>query len=221
MHSSRTGPPAPPRVRAAWGLFAGVFVAGALTAGIGTALYLRERPREEARAEPPRAATSPAPQVAPDPVLESHSSPQSAPPPSPSASPVTRPVTFAMPIVHYHATVESPEAATGAPDGRFATIRAGTLTLQMPDGQQLISDGTPAPDLRVVADPSRPGPFRVEIGVGHNVFIAVASAAQGGVDVDIDAAGVRIGRFVRVSTRALRSEVGVDAVMVRVPYDVP
>lgn len=216
--------PTPSRTRGGWLLFAGVFIAGALTAAGGAALYVRDRPRAGSQATPPRPATTAVPSVAPDAILEQRRSRQPAPTPTPTpteAPPVTRPVTYPLSIVHYHTAVDSPAASTGAPDGHFATIRSGTLTLQLSDGQQLISDGTSAPDVRVVVDPSLPGPFRIEIGVGHNVFIVVEAAAQGSVDVDIDGAGVRIGRFVRLSTRSLRSEVGVDAVLVRTPTQSP
>lgn len=91
------------------------------------------------------------------------------------------------------------------------------LTLEMRNPEQLISDGAPTPDLRVEVDPAIPGPFRVEIGVGHNVFVRVAEGISGSAMIDIDAAGVRVGRFVRISTLSSRSAVGLDAVLVRIP----
>lgn len=146
--------------------------------------------------------------------LEHHHAPTPPPPQPPEA---VAPIAAVLPIVHHHVGVVDPEGATAQTDGRLAVVQRGVLTLQMRSGQQLVSDGTPAPDVRVLVDAARPGPYQVEIGVGHNVFIVVAAAAHGTADIDIDAAGVRIGRFVRVSTRVPGSAVAVDAVLVRTP----
>ena len=80
-----------------------------------------------------------------------------------------------------------------------------------------LGDGTPAADVLIESDPSMPGPYRVEIGVGHNRFIVVADGVQGRASIDIDHAGVRVGRFVRVSTRASGTALALDAVLVRTP----
>ena len=123
--------------------------------------------------------------------------------------------------MHYRVGVDVPSNAVGQPDQRMAVIRAGVLTLQMADGHQLVSDGTPAADVRVECDPATPGPYRVEIGVGHNVFVPVADNVRGSALIDIDHAGVRVGRFVRVSTRASGSVLALDAVLVRTPLVAP
>ena len=122
-----------------------------------------------------------------------------------------------MAILHFSSSVDEPSAALGEPDHHSAIVRAGVLTLQMPPEQQLVSDGTPAADVRIEVAPEMPGPYRVEIGVGHNQFVVVADGVSASQSLDIDAAGVRIGRFVRVSTRASGAGVAVDAVLVRVP----
>ena len=64
-------------------------------------------------------------------------------------------------------------------------IRAGVLTLQMADGHQLVSDGTPDADVRIECDAATPGPYRVEIGVGHNVFVTVADDVRGSAAIDL------------------------------------
>jgi hypothetical protein len=190
----------------------------ALVAGAGaTAWFLRGTPRSEVRPQ----RTSP---VAQAPVATPPLSPASASPsvpPQEFATPRSSELSFGMAIVHYSAGVDTPSNALGRPDRGLAVVRAGLLTLQMPDGQQLVSDGTPAADVRIESEPSMPGPYRVEIGVGHNRFILVADGVQGAASVDIDHAGVRVGRFVRVSTRASGAALALDAVLVRVPVANP
>ncbi|MBI5516639.1 MAG: hypothetical protein HY909_22835 [Deltaproteobacteria bacterium] len=197
-----------------------VAVAGlALAVGVGvTALFFHTT---EQRAPAParrRPAPSPA-QSEPRPVPEQVASPVPpvpvAPPAPPAAQPLPALPSVAMPIVHYRAGVVAAESALGSPDGSYATINAGMLTLQMAAEEHLVSDGTAAPDLQVVVDSSAPGPYRVEIGVGHNVFVAVADGVQGSSLVDLDRFGVRAGRFVRVSTRASGASLALDAVLVR------
>ncbi len=197
------------------------FAAGVLATGLGAAFYVRSA-RDAAPTAPPATARD-ASQRAPT------TRPQSpdAPPPTGDPStvgappmpqpPAAAPVSFAMAILHFSASVDEPSAALGQPDHRSAIVRAGMLTLQMPTEQQLISDGTPAADVRVEVAPEMPGPYRVEIGVGHNQFVVVADGVRGSQALDIDAAGVRIGRFVRLSTRASGASVAIDAVLVRVP----
>lgn len=196
-------PPPPPPVRTSAGALVAVFAAGVVLTGVGAAIVVG-RPSP---ANPPTAVrTIPirAPATAANP-------PRVIAPPPPGIS-------FPLAIVHYRTpTVEVPTAAVGPPDGRYAVIRAGMLTLEMRNPEQLISDGAPTPDLRVEVDPAIPGPFRVEIGVGHNVFVRVAEGISGSAMIDIDAAGVRVGRFVRISTLSSRSAVGLDAVLVRIP----
>lgn len=213
MPSSQAPVPAPasPR-RGVWPILLGVFAAGALLAGVVVALILRggsttEGPAPVSRREAPETPIATAERVVTPPPV--------APAPAPPAA--RGPISFPISIVHYQSSVENATAATGAADGAFALVRGGVLTLQMPDGQQLVSDGTPAADVEVIVDPARAEAYRVEIGVGHNVFVPVATGVRGSVTVDIDAVGVRIGRFVRISTRATGGTIGVDAVIVRVP----
>ncbi len=216
--SSQVVPAAPSGAR--WGVLIAVFAAGVLLAGAGAVIFLRGTDRSNVTppSSAPVAAPSvavPSPPVTPAPAASAPSVPQQVAAPRPAA------ISFGMAIVHYRVSVDDPDAALGQPDARYAAIRAGVLTLQMPDGQQLISDGTLAPDIRVEVDPARPGPYRVEIGVGHNVFVAVAEGASGSQAIDIDAAGVRVGRFVRVSTRASGTTVALDAALVRIPPTTP
>lgn len=205
--ASAPAPPRPARSGAApvIALAAVVAVAGA---GVGAALYRRGEPRSEARPlQPPPAAFAPAapkPAAPPTTVLENNVQRSALP-------------SVGMAGVHYQASVEAPSSALGQPDGSAATVRAGVITLQMAPGQQLVSDGTSAPDVRVECGPSAPGPYRVEIGVGHNRFVLVADGVQGSASVDLDQAGVRVGRFVRVSTRASGAVLALDAVLVRTP----
>ena len=201
----------------------GLFAAGAVVAGFIAVVYVRVSARGEERGTAPPISGRTQPPVSPPPsVPEQRTAPAPAvtPPMIPAPTiPAPQPVNFGMPIVHYPHPPQGAVAATGQPDGRFASVRDGFITLQMPPGEHLVSDGSPAADLQIVVDPSRPGPFHVEIGVGHNVFVRVAAFARGSVAINIDTEDVRsrIGRFVRVSTRGLGSEVAVDAVLVRAP----
>lgn len=207
-----------PSILIGWGL--GVFTVGALVGGGIVATIARAGSQRDVREASPSVALPDSPSVARAPaVAEQRRAPEpaiAAPSPTPQSA---APITFGMPIVHHPHPAGDAVAATGQPDGRFVALRDRFITLQMPDGQHLVSDGTPAADIQVVVDPARPGPYRVEIGVGHNVFVTVANSARGSVEIDIDVEGVqhRVGRFVRVSTRGLGSEVAVDAVLVRVP----
>ncbi|MFO0646434.1 MAG: hypothetical protein U0326_09370 [Polyangiales bacterium] len=199
-------------------LLLAVFAAGALVAGLGAVLYVRSTRDSNSPATTTTTTltlpTPAAPQAgAPSPL----SVPSSVGEPPMPQQPAASAISFAMPIVHFHAGVDEPAAALGQPDHHSAIVRAGMLTLQMPAGQQLVSDGTPAADVRVEVDPATPGPYRVEIGVGHNEFVVVADGVSASQMIDVDAAGVRIGRFVRVSTRASGANVAVDAVLVRIP----
>lgn len=192
----------------------------ALVAGAGaTAWVLRGTPRSEVH--PLRASPVTQAPVTQTPVAPAPPSPVPSVPPQEFATPRSSEPSFGMVIVHYSAGVDVPSNALGRPDRSLAVVRAGMLTLQLADGQQLVSDGTPAADVRIESDPSMPGPYRVEIGVGHNRFILVADGVQGAASVDIDHAGVRVGRFVRVSTRASGAALALDAVLVRVPVTTP
>lgn len=209
--------PTPVRSNAVLLLVVAVAVVAA-GAGAGAALYFRGGSRSDARAlEPSSPPPPPAPLAPPLP-------PVPPPPPLPPQE-ITAPQPFApnvgLALVHYRVGVDAPGNAVGLPDQRFAVIRSGVLTLQMADGQQLVSDGTPAADVRIECDPATPGPYRVEIGVGHNVFVPVADDVRGSAAVDLDHAGVRVGRFVRVSTRASGSALALDAVLVRTPVAAP
>ncbi|MBI5518006.1 MAG: hypothetical protein HY909_29810 [Deltaproteobacteria bacterium] len=200
-------PPEVPRDRGpAWLVALGA----ALLVGATVAAAVRAAPaRWPSRAPPPTVAltTAPTPSVRPTAVRPSPARPEHGALASPGA-------TEGMSAVHWARSALAAGDATGAPDGRFATVRA-FVTLQVPPGAHLVSDGTPSPDLQITVDPARPGPYRVEVGVGHDEFVTVADGLSGSRGVDLDAAGVRAGRFVRV--RATGPALGLDAVQVRSP----
>jgi hypothetical protein len=204
----------PPRQEQARGARALVLLGAVLAVGAGVGLgerLWRLRPRTPGAQHPPAATlpTAPTPRVAPTPVR------------APGAVPETRSeaptLTVGMASVHWKRSVRAPEAALGAPDGRYASVRGGFVTLQVAPGEHLVSDGTPFPDLWVDVDPRCPGPYRVEVGVGHNDYVVVADGLFGSHAVDLDARGVRAGRYVRVSTGSGGGALGLDAVRVRVP----
>jgi|JI10StandDraft_1071094.scaffolds.fasta_scaffold289928_2 hypothetical protein len=212
--------PTPARSNAVLLLVVAVAVVAA-GAGAGAALYFRGGSRSDVRALEPSSSLPPpaplAPSLPPVPPVP----PAPRPSPQEIAAPQASAPNVGLAFVHYRVGVDAPGNALGQPDQRVAVIRAGVLTLQMADGHQLVSDGTPDADVRIECDTATPGPYRVEIGVGHNVFVPVADDVRGSAAIDLDHAGVRVGRFVRVSTRASGSSLALDAVLVRTPVAAP
>lgn len=225
---SVTLPPATPtETRSHWPMLVAGVLTGLALASIGAAYFYvqhhhTEHDHEHDHDSKQNHGTAPGPTAAP-PAPHTAASAQTAvqgteASPQQVAQPPASMPTVGMPTVHYPEGVPGMNAAQGLPDRRYAVVRAGLLTLQMNEGHHLVSDGTPAPDLRVEVDPAMPGPYRVEVGIGHerDQFVIVADGVTGSAAIDLDQTLVRAGRFVRLSTRASGAAVGVDAVLVRV-----
>lgn len=115
-------------------------------------------------------------------------------------------------IVHYQRQVEDAARALGEPDGRSAVIApGGAITLELRAGRRIASDGGPEADLTIVVDEANSGPYRAEVGQGHEGFVTVGSELLGRVALDTDQFEVRRIRYVRVKNRGQRA-VHLDAV---------
>jgi len=100
-------------------------------------------------------------------------------------------------------------------DGHCVRLTGAMLTIELPGGDQFVSDGNPQrSDLELHLASPGSGAFDLEIGVGHNRFVPVEGNLSGDQRLDLDHLGVRVGRFVRISTRRTGGSVCVDAVSV-------
>lgn len=150
-----------------------------------------------------------------------------AAPPVPTAAPVAPPAEVAAPSlltrpgwlssVHY----SSPQGVDLHPgdldgvDGHCVRLTGAMLTIELPGGDQFVTDGNPQrSDLELHLGSPSSGAFDLEIGVGHNRFVPVVGNLSGDQTLDLDHLGVRVGRFVRISTRRTGASVCVDAVSV-------
>jgi hypothetical protein len=206
-------PPAAPRQS-----YAGVIVAVVaitVVAGGGAAfalLRLSPAPIEPAPGSAPGTTAQQEQRVAPTPAL------QPAPTPPPNVPPPGAPSTSGfLSSVHYHspAGVDLHPGDLDAADGRCASLTGAMITLEFAGGDQFVSDGNPqGTDLQLSVGASGAGPYDVELGVGHGRFVPVMNDLRGNQALDLDRLGVRVGRFVRISTRRTGATVCLDAVLV-------
>jgi len=150
-----------------------------------------------------------------------------ATPSAPAAAPVAAPADVAAPSlltrpgwlssVHYRSPrgVDLHPGDLDGVDGHCIRLTGAMLTIELPGGDQFVSDGNPQrSDLELRLGSPSPGAFDLEIGVGHNRFVPVEGNLSGDQALDLDHLGVRVGRFVRISTRRTGGSVCVDAVSV-------
>jgi len=153
------------------------------------------------------------PHGAPPPVAPV--APHTAPPGAPAPTLLTTPGWLSS--VHYRSPrgVDLHPGDLDGADGRCVRLTRAMLTLELPGGSQFVSDGNAqGSDLEVRVGSPDSGSFDLEIGVGHNRFVPVGGDLSGNQLVDLDHLGVRLGRFVRISTRRTGASVCVDAVSV-------
>ncbi len=186
------------------GLLVGLFALGALAVGgIGAHLALHDGDAESAAADR-RPADSGAPVAI---VLVDAGPPEEpnfAPPPPPPPPPLemSPPPAGWLRIVHFERNAEGAASAIGAPDRRYATIGpGGAITLELAPGALVSTDRGPGPDLFVVVDDARSGPYQLAVGTGHDALRVVAPALVGSSPLDIDQYRVRRARYVRVEAR--------------------
>lgn len=202
------------------GVGVGVAVGAALVvlAVGGGVLFVAQRPTSAPAAPQPAAPlTSSQPEQRAPPV------PAAAPTPVAVATPTPAPaIPGWLSSVHYHspAGVDLHPGDLDAADGRCARLTGAMITLEAPGGDQFVSDGDPQhADLELRLGAPAGGTYDVELGVGHNRFVAVGSGLTGSQSIDLDRLGQRVARFVRISTRRTGSTVCLDSVLVarRVP----
>lgn len=217
-----TRPPAQATRRGSWPmLVAAALAASALAGGAFLVLARRPPPTPTAPAvpgEPGQAEQRTLPPVAPT----------STPPPVPSSPPMA-PTDPAAPSpawlssVHYHSPsgVDLHPGDLDGADGRCVRLTGAMITLEVPGGDQFVSDGAPQrADLELRFGAPVGQGYDVELGVGHNRFVPVGSGLTGDQSIDLDRVGGRVGRFVRISTRRTGGTVCLDGVMAirRVPH---
>jgi hypothetical protein len=107
------------------------------------------------------------------------------------------------------------------PDGHYFQLGPGdSLTLEAPDGQEFISDGTiPGPDLEVIVHPHDRAASIYEVDVSHAHLDVngpwVQLGTTGAHDWDIDHVVQRSARYVRIRNVDAAQSVYLDAVYVR------
>jgi serine/threonine-protein kinase len=196
--SMAAGPSAPPPAasapapRAPWLLIAGAAVGAAVVAGLWFVLGVgaaSESSDAGVAVEPPR------------------SEPDAGPPPVRRAW---------LQIVAATDDTDDPALALGPPDGRCAVIRPNGKVLLEVGAELLVrGDGSPAPELEVVVDADRSGPYRVDLLVTRrrDEAVNVASDLVGSTALDIDEVAAGEGhRYVRIKNRSARGNVCLDAV---------
>lgn len=190
-------------------------------------VFTYSRPNATSRLAPaPAAAPAPSnlPEVSDREEQHHHGAPTPVAPVAPPAAPpgeaptptlVTRPGWLSS--VHYRSPrgVDLHPGDLDGVDGRCVRLTGAMMTLELPGGSQFVSDGDPQrSDLEVRVGSPGEGSFDLEIGVGHNRFVPVVGDLTGNQTLDLDQLGVRVGRFVRISTRRTGATVCVDAVSV-------
>ncbi|MDO9017601.1 MAG: hypothetical protein Q7V43_11870 [Myxococcales bacterium] len=107
------------------------------------------------------------------------------------------------------------------PDGHYFQLGPGdSLTLEAPDGQEFVSDGTiPGPDLEVIVHPHDRAASIYEVDVSHAHLDVngpwVELGTTGAHDWDIDHVVLRSARYVRIRNVDAAQSVYLDAVYVR------
>jgi len=115
-------------------------------------------------------------------------------------------------IVHQQRNITDAALALGPPDGRYATVRPrGTITLELLAGTRIESDGTTGPDVSIVLDEERSGPYRADVGEDRNQYTTVGSELVGSLDLDADQFEITRIRYIRIKNRSQRP-VYLDAV---------
>jgi serine/threonine protein kinase len=115
-------------------------------------------------------------------------------------------------ILQLEERVEEGTLALGPPDGRCARIApGGTVHVELAPGVRMSTDGTAAPDVRVIILEGSV-PYRLDVGVERRQFTTIAQGVIASTPLDVDQFGISRFRYVRVKNRAARGHVCVDAI---------
>ncbi len=174
--------------------------------------------------EPPPAVASPAP--APPAAAPPVAAPPAAVPPAAPSTEAQHIAAYQHPLLFHYAHVggrgsPDPGGMLHNDDGRYFELGPGdALTLEVPEGQQMVSDGNPAVgDLEVVVHPHAGETRRYEVDVSFEHLDAngpwVMLTTEGGHEIDLDHARVTAARYVRVRNNDPARSVYLDAVYAR------
>ncbi|MEZ4339012.1 MAG: hypothetical protein R3B82_20535 [Sandaracinaceae bacterium] len=115
-------------------------------------------------------------------------------------------------IVHFERNVEDAALALGPPDQRYAVVPpTGTLVLELRAGLRMASNGRSGPDIAILVDETRSGPYRADVGVDQNLYTTVGSELVGSLELDTDQYEITRVRYVRLKNRG-EQNLYVDAV---------
>ncbi len=115
-------------------------------------------------------------------------------------------------ILQFEDRVTDAPLSLGPPDGRCARIApSGTIHVELTPGSRMTTDGTPAPDVRVIVLEGSVA-YRVDIGVERRQFTTVAQGLIDSTPLDIDQYELSRFRYIRVKNRERSGEVCVDAI---------
>lgn len=115
-------------------------------------------------------------------------------------------------ILQFEERVTNATWALGPPDGQCARIAPnGTIHVELTPGTQMSTDGTGAPDVRVIVLEGSAA-YRVDIGVAPRRFTTIAQGLIGSTPLDIDQYELSRFRYIRVKNRERRGDVCVDAI---------
>ncbi len=129
--------------------------------------------------------------------------------PTPPAEPLP---TDWLRIVQHEERVDSAALALGPPDDRYAVISPrGTLVLELRAGVRMASNGTGGPDIAILIDEARSGPYRADVGVDRHQYTTVGAELVGSLELDTDQWEITRVRYVRVKNRG-EENVYVDAI---------
>jgi len=105
-------------------------------------------------------------------------------------------------IVHFQRRIEDAALSLGPPDERYAVIPpTGTLVLELRAGTRIASDGTSGPEVALVVDEARSGPYRADFGEAPNDYTTVGSELFGSLELDSDQFGITRVRYIRLKNR--------------------
>jgi len=105
-------------------------------------------------------------------------------------------------IVHFQRRIEDAALSLGPPDQRYAVIPpTGTLVLELRAGTRIASDGASGPEVALVVDEERSGPYRADLGEDRHEYTTVGSELFGSLELDSDQFDITRVRYIRLKNR--------------------
>jgi len=195
--------------------------------GLGLMVACQRRGAEASREAPAPAVAAPAVAAPAAPAPAAPAAPAVAAPAAPAAQPEAQHIAaYQHPLLFHYAHIggRGTADATGMlhhDDGQYFELGPGdSLTLEVDQGRQLLSDGTPAVgDLEVVVHPhvGETRVYEVDVSFDHldrdGAWTMLSTA--GGHEIDLDHAGIAAARYVRIRNNDPQRSVYLDAVYAR------